>query len=94
MEVAKGRSHYMKAHPPDFHDDPPSDDDGTGFSNNHTQGAVHGDNPQGFSSSQEVSDYLPQPYNGAAWDEMDDLDNDTDADAHKTVDFVDVRDAA
>jgi hypothetical protein len=92
-EVAEGRSRSLKACPPDFNDNPPSDDDGTGFSN-HTQLPGHGDNAQGFSSSQEVSDYLPQPYNGAAWDEMDDPDNDTDADTEKTADFMDMRDAA
>jgi hypothetical protein len=27
---------------------------------------------RGFSSSQEVSDYLPQPYKGTAWDDFDD----------------------
>lgn len=54
----------------------------------------HGDDAQGFSSSQEVSDYLPQPYKGAAWDEMDDIDNDIDADAEKTADFLDVLRAA
>lgn len=27
---------------------------------------------QAFSSSQEVSDYLPQPYKDTAWDELDD----------------------
>jgi len=31
------------------------------------QGDAHG-----FSSSQEVSDYLPQPYKGTAWDDFDD----------------------
>lgn len=79
-------------HPPDFHDNPLSNDDDTGF-NNHTQVSGHGDSAQGFSSSQEVSDYLPQPYKGA-WDEMDDIDNDTDTDAEKTTDFLDVRGAA
>lgn len=56
----------------------------------------HRDNAEGFSSSQEVSDYLPQPYKDMAWDEMDDIDNDTDvdADAEKTADFMDVRDSA
>jgi hypothetical protein len=93
-EVTEGRSRSLKACPPDFHDNPPSDDDGTGFSN-HTQVPGHGDNnAQGFSSSQEVSDYLPQPYKDAAWDEMDDIDNDIDADAEKTADFMDVRGAA
>jgi hypothetical protein len=55
-----------------------------------------GDDAQGFSSSQEVSDYLPQPYKDVAWDEMDDIDNDTDADtdAEKAADFMDVRGAA
>jgi len=53
-----------------------------------------GDNAQGFSSSQEVSDYLPQPCKGAAWDEIDDLDNDTDADAEKTANFMDGQGAA
>lgn len=95
MEVAEGRSRSLKASPPDFHDNLPFDDDGAGFSN-HTQVPGHGDNAQGFSSSQEVSDYLPQPYKGAAWDEMDDIDNDTDADAdaEKTADFIDVQGAA
>jgi hypothetical protein len=94
-EVAEGRSRSLKACPPDFHDNQLSDDDGTGFSN-HTHVPVHGDNAQGFSSSQEVSDYLPQPYKGATWDEMYDIDNDTDADADakKTADFMDVRGAA
>jgi hypothetical protein len=95
-EVAEGRCRSLKACPPDFHDNPPSDDDGTGFSN-HTQVPGHGDVTQGFSSSQEVSDYLPQPYKGAAaWDEMDDIDNDTDADAdaEKTADFIEVRGVA
>jgi hypothetical protein len=68
-----------------------------GFSNL-AQVPGHGDNAQSFSSSQEVSDYLPQPYKGAAWDEMDDIDNDTDADAdadaEKTTDFMAVRGAA
>lgn len=56
----------------------------------------HRDNAEGFSSSQEVSDYLPQPYKDMAWDEMDDIDNDTDAatDAENTADFMDVRDSA
>ena len=27
---------------------------------------------QHFSSSQEVSDYLPQPYKGSVWEELDD----------------------
>jgi hypothetical protein len=56
----------------------------------------HGDNVEGFSSSQEVSDYLPQPYKDVAWDEMDDIDNDTDADAdaETPADFMDVRGAA
>jgi len=54
----------------------------------------HGDTAEGFSSSQEVSDYLPQPYKDAAWDEMDDIDNDTDTDVEKTAAFMDVRGAA
>lgn len=60
----------------------------------------HGDNAERFSSSQEVSDYLPQPYKNAVWDEMDDIDNDTDvdadadADAEKIADFMDVPGAA
>jgi hypothetical protein len=92
-EAAEGRSRSLKAGPPDFHDNPPSDDDGTGFSN-HTHVPGHGDDAEGFSSSQEVSDYLPQPYKDAAWDEMDDIDNDTDADAEKPADFLDVRGTA
>jgi len=94
-EVTESRSRSLKAHPPDFYDNPPSDVDGTGFSN-YTQVPGHGDDVQSFSSSQEVSDYLPQPYKGPAWDEMDDIDNDTDADAdvEKTTDFMDVRGAA
>lgn len=96
-EVIEDRSRSLKACPPDFHDNPPSDDDDvTGLSNHHTEVQRRGDNAQqGFSSSQEVSDYLPQPYKGAAaWDEMDDIDNDIDADAEKTGDFMDVRGAA
>ena len=93
-EVAEGRSRSLKACPPDFHHNPRSDDDGTGFSNHAHVTGGHGDSAQGFSSSQEVSDYLPQPYKGAAWDEMDEIDNDTDADAEKIADFMDVRGAA
>jgi hypothetical protein len=97
-EVIEGRSRSLNACPPDFHDNPPSDDNGTGFSN-HTQVPGRSENAQqGFSSSQEVSDYLPQPYKGAAWDEMDDIDNDidadADADAENPADFMDVRGAA
>lgn len=89
-EVADGRFHSLNPRPPDFHDNA-SDDDDMGFSN-HTQ--VPEDNAQGFSSSQEVSDYLPQPYKGAAWDGLDDPGIDTDADAEKTADPADVRGAA
>lgn len=93
-EVAGGRYRSLKARLPDFHDDPPSDDGYTGFSNHTHVVPAPGDNAQGFSSSQEVSDYLPQPYKGAAWDEVDDLDNDTDADAEKTANFMDGQGAA
>lgn len=86
MEVTKGRCRSLNPRPPDFHDNP--SDDGTGFGN-HTE--VPEDNAQGFSSSQEVSDYLPQPYKGAAWDELDDPGIDTDADAEKNADSADVR---
>jgi hypothetical protein len=65
---------------------------------------VPGNNAQGFSSNQEVSDYwyLPQSYKGAASDEneMDDIDNGTDADAEKSdsencrLHFMNVRGAA
>ena len=94
-EVAEGRSRSLNACPPDFHDNPPSDDDATGFSN-HTHVPGHGDNAEGFSSSQEVSDYLPQPYRDAALDVMDDLYNypEADKDEEKTADFMDVRGVA
>jgi hypothetical protein len=39
-----------------------------------------------------VSDYLLQRYKGAAWDKMNDLDNDTDAE--KIADIMGVRGAA
>lgn len=87
-EVADGRCRSLNPRPPDFHDN--TSDDGMGFSN-HT--LVPEGNAQGFSSSQEVSDYLPQPYKGAAWDELDDPGIDTDADVEKTADPPDVRSA-
>ena len=87
-EVTEGRC-SLNARPPDFHDNPA--DDGTDFSN-HTQ--IPEDIAQGFSSSQEVSDYLPQPYKGTAWDELDDPGIDTDTDVEKAPDSTDVRGAA
>ena len=49
---------------------------------------VPGDNAQGFLSSQQVTDYLPWPYKGVAWEKMFDLDNDTDTDTDAETSWV------
>jgi len=74
-EVAEGRFRSLDARPPDSHD--MLSDDDTNFSN--FIQVPEGDAQQ-FSSSQEVSDYLPQPYQGTVWDELDDPSADADGD--------------
>ena len=66
-EVAEGRSCSLAAHPPDSAN--AVADDSTCFDS-----CAHESNgdAQRFSSSQEVSDYLPQPYKGSVWEELDD----------------------
>ena len=63
-EVATSRFRSLDTRPPDPRDMLPDDDMG-----NFIQ-VPQGD-AQGFSSSQEVSDYLPQPYKGTTWDDFD-----------------------
>ena len=65
MEAATGRFRSLDTQPPGPHD--MLSDDGMGDLIHVSQGDA-----QGFSSSQEVSDYLPQPYKGTAWDDFDD----------------------
>lgn len=74
-EVAEGRCRSLDARPPDSHD--MLSDDDTSFSN--CIQVPEGDAQQ-FSSSQEVSDYLPQPYQGTVWDEFGDPSADADGD--------------
>ena len=64
-EVATSRFRSLDTRPPDSPDIP--SDDGTRNFIHVPQGDA-----QGFSSSQEVSDYLPQPYKGTVWDDFDD----------------------
>lgn len=63
----EGRSGFLAAHPLDSAD--AVADESTCFPT-----CVHGSDgdPLRFSSSQEVSDYLPQPYKGSVWEELDD----------------------
>jgi len=70
----------LGARPPDSHEIPP--DNSTSFSNDVQ--VADGD-MQTFSSSQEVSDYLPQPYKDTTWDDLDDFVVDVDADGEKPV---------
>jgi hypothetical protein len=64
-EVATSRFRSLDTRPPDPRD--LLSDGGMGNFIQVPQGNAHG-----FSSSQEVSDYLPQPYKGTAWDDFDD----------------------
>jgi hypothetical protein len=66
-EVAEDRSCSLAAHPPDSAD--AVADDSACFPS-----CIHGSDGDAlrFSSSQEVSDYLPQPYKGSVWEELDD----------------------
>ena len=80
-DVAESIVPSLDARPHDSHDIP--SDDGTKFSD-YIQ-VPEGDT-QGFSSSQEVSDYLPQPYKGTMWDDIDNPDIDADADGEKPAD--------
>jgi hypothetical protein len=73
--------HSLDAQPPDSRDIP--SDDGTKIFITVPEGGA-----QGFSSSQEVSDYLPQPYKGAPWD--DDLDDPAATDVEKNADSTDM----
>lgn len=79
-EVATNGFCCLDMRPPDSRDIP-SDDGMENF--------IHipeGDT-EAFSSSQEVSDYLPQPYKDTAWDELDDP---AAADGDQHADFTDM----
>ncbi|KAH9978855.1 hypothetical protein BGW80DRAFT_1281393 [Lactifluus volemus] len=86
-EFLESRSRTSAARPPDTHN--VIADDSASFSSC-TQ-APDGDALR-FSSSQEVSDYLPQPYKGAVWDELGEplLDADTDPGEKKIADAMDM----
>ena len=64
-EVAEGK---LAAHSPDSSAQPVADD------TTYFHSCAHGSDGDAlhFSSSQEVSDYLPQPYKGSVWEELDD----------------------
>ena len=66
-EIAEGKSCSLAAHLLDSAD--AVTDDGACFPS-----CIHGSDGDAlrFSSSQEVSDYLPQPYKGSVWEELDD----------------------
>ena len=66
VEVAEGSSRSLAEHPDSA--DAVADDD-TCF-----HSCAHGSDGDAlrFSSSQEVSDYLPQPYKGSIWEDLDD----------------------
>ncbi|KAH9040041.1 Dfp1/Him1, central region-domain-containing protein [Lactarius pseudohatsudake] len=82
-EVVEGRSRSLAARPSDSVSTVA--DDGTRFNS-----CVHGSDGDAlrFSSSQEVSDYLPQPYKGSVWEELD--DSTLDASGEKTGDSMDM----
>lgn len=82
-QVAEGRFRSLAAHPLDSAD--AVADDSTRFNS-----CVHGSDGDAlrFSSSQEVSDYLPQPYKGSVWEELDDPGLDTGGE--KTGDSMDM----
>ena len=84
-EVVEGRSHSLTARPPDSHD--VSADDSSCFS---SCIQVPDDDAQRFSSSQEVSDYLPQPYKGAAWEELDEPGLNADTGGETTTSCMDM----
>ncbi len=82
-EFTEGKSHSMATHPPDTAKTAADDD--TPFNV-----CVHESDGDAlrFSSSQEVSDYLPQPYKGSTWEELDDPG--LDAGGEKTGDYMDM----
>ncbi|KAI9461215.1 Dfp1/Him1, central region-domain-containing protein [Lactarius psammicola] len=82
-EVVEGRSRSLAAHP--LSSANAVADDSTCFNS-----CIHGSNGDAlrFSSSQEVSDYLPQPYKGSVWEELDDPG--LDAGGEKTGDSMDM----
>lgn len=82
-EVAEGRSRSLAAYPPDSAD--AVADNSTRFDS-----CIHGSDGDAlrFSSSQEVSDYLPQPYKGSVWEELDDPG--LDAGGEKTGDSMEM----
>ena len=81
----EGRSRSLATRPPNAHN--VAADDSASFS---SCIQVPDGDPQRFSSSQEVSDYLPQPYKGAVWDELDEPGVDADTRGEKPADHMDL----
>jgi hypothetical protein len=81
----EGKPRSLAPRPPDTHD--ATADDSASFSS--CIQAPDGD-AQRFSSSQEVSDYLPQPYKGAVWDELDEPGLDMDTGGEKLAGCMDM----
>ncbi|KAI0305515.1 Dfp1/Him1, central region-domain-containing protein [Multifurca ochricompacta] len=84
-EVAEGRSRSLAARRPDSHKATPED---SACFDTYIQ--VPDGDAQRFSSSQEVSDYLPQPYKGAVWDELDEPGVDGDGSGEKIGNSMDI----